>query len=64
MQLTGENDPRYGKVKEIINMFPGDAQVVLFFADTRARRGAQASMDSRMISELKNVLGDGKVGLK
>ena len=64
LQLTGENDPRYGKVKAIINMFPGDAQVVLFFADTRARRGAQASMDSRMISELKNVLGDGNVVLK
>ena len=64
LQLTGESDPRYGKVKAIINMFPGAAQVVLFFADTRSRRGTQASLDNRMIAELKNVLGDANVVLK
>jgi len=64
LQLTGENDPRYGKVKAIINMFPGEDPVVLFFADTRARRGTQATLDSRMIDELKNVLGNENVVLK
>ena len=64
LQLTGEDDPRYAKVKAIINMFPGNAQVVLFFADTRNRRGAQATLDARMIAELKNVLGDENVVLK
>ena len=64
LQLTGEEDPRYSKVKAILNMFPGDSQIVLFFADTRARRGTLASLDSRMLAELKNVLGETNVVLK
>ncbi len=64
LQLTGEEDPRYGKVKAILSMFPGTSQVVLFFADTRTRRGTQASLDSRMLDELKNVLGEVNVVLK
>ena len=64
LQLAGESDPRYSKVKAIINMFPGKDQVVLFFADIRSRRGTTASFDSKMLEELKNVLGEGNVVLK
>ncbi len=64
LQLTGESDPRYGKVKAIVNMFPGNDPVVLFFSDTRTRRGTQASLDSRMLAELKKVLGEENVVLK
>jgi DNA polymerase-3 subunit alpha len=64
LQLSGESDPRYAKVKAILNMFPGEGQVVLFFADTRARRGTFAAFDPRMLTELKNVLGDNNVVLK
>ncbi len=64
LQLKSESDPRYRKVKAIVNMFPGDGKVVVFFADARTRRGAQAALDSRMINELKNLLGDANVVLK
>ena len=64
LQLAGESDPRYRKVKAILNMFPGDGQVVILLADTRMRRGTQASFDERMLYELKNVLGDSNVVLK
>ncbi len=64
LQLTGENDSRYEKIKAILNMFPGDGQVVVFFADTRTRRGTQAAFDERMLSELKNILGESNVVLK
>ena len=64
LQLTGEEDPRYGKVKAVLNMFPGNGKAVLFFADTRQRRGTQAAFDERMLTELKNILGDGNVVLK
>ena len=64
LQIASENDPNYGKVKAILNMFPGDRQVVLFFADNRSRRGTQAAFDERMLKELKNVLGDSNVVLK
>ena len=64
LQLTGESDPRYRKVKAILSMFPGSGKVVLFFADNRTRRGTQADFDSRMLEELKNLLGSPNVVLK
>ena len=64
LQLQGEADPNYRKVKAIVNMFPGNGKVVVFFKDTRQRRGAQAAFDSGMIRELKNLLGDANVVLK
>ncbi len=64
LKLTGENDPRYRKVKAIVNMFPGNSRVVVFFADDRSMRGAQATYDSGMIQELKNLLGEENVVLK
>jgi hypothetical protein len=45
-------------------MFPGSGKVVLFFADNRTRRGTQADFDSRMLEELKNLLGSTNVVLK
>ena len=64
LQLTGEDDPRYRKTRAIVNMFPGEGVVKVFFADTRRLRGARAAFDSRMIRELENVLGKGNVVLK
>ena len=64
LQLTGEGDPRYRKVRAIVNMFPGDGIVKVFFADTRKMRGARAAFDSRMVAELRRVLGDENVVLK
>ena len=64
LKLSGEDDPNYRKVRAIVKMFPGDSQVKVFFADTRKMRGALASLDSRMLSELKNVLGEGNVVVK
>jgi len=64
LQLTGESDPRYRKVRAIVNMFPGEGIVKVFFADTRKMRGARAAFDRRMVEELRNVLGNGNVVLK
>ena len=64
LRLPSETDSRYRKVKAILNMFPGDRSVVLFFADTRQRRGTQTSFDSRMLDELTDVLGSENVVLK
>jgi hypothetical protein len=64
LKLSGETDPNYRKVRAIVNMFPGDSQVKVFFADTRKMRGAQASLDERMLAELKNVLGMENVVIK
>ena len=64
LQLPGEEGKLYPKVRAIINMFPGDSQAVLYFKDTRVRRGTRCSIDSRMLQELKNLLGEGNVVVK
>ena len=64
LKLSGEDDPNYRKVRAIVNMFPGDSQIKVFFADTRKMRGALAALDTRMIQELKAVLGEANVVLK
>ena len=64
LQLKSESDPNFQKVRAIVNMFPGDSQVKVFFADTRKMRGALATLDEVMLRELKNVLGEANVVLK
>ena len=64
LKLPSENDPVFRKVRAIVNMFPGESTVKVYFADTGMKRGALASLDSRLLHELKNVLGDANVVLK
>ena len=64
LKLESQSDPRYGKVRAIVNMFPGSREVRVFFADIRKMSGTKASLDSRMIAELKNVLGSENVVVK
>ena len=64
LKLPGEADPAYRKVRAILNMFPGAVQAVLYFADTKIRRGAQCSVRQDMLQELKNLLGEGNVIIK
>ena len=64
LRLPGESDPRYPKIRAILNMFPGDSGVVLYFADTKQRRGTRCVLMESMLGELRNVLGEANVVLK
>ena len=64
LKLPGESDPVYRKVRAILNMFPGDSSVVLYFADTKLRRGTRCVLGESMLRELENVLGTGNVVIK
>ena len=64
LRLPSEETPVYRKVKAIINMFPGDSKAVVYFADTKLRRGAQCDLDSRMLKELERLLGKENVVVK
>jgi hypothetical protein len=64
LRLNSQEDPRYTKVRAILNMFPGDSGAVLFFADTRQRRGTRCALAQSMLNELKNVLGEENVVIK
>jgi DNA polymerase-3 subunit alpha len=64
LKLSSENAPEFRKVKAIINMFPGDSDVVLYFADTKLRRGSRCLLAQPMLTELKNLLGEENVVVK
>ena len=64
LRLPTEDQKLYPKIKAILNMFPGNSGAVLFFEDTRQRRGTRVTIMDSMLSELKNVLGEANVVLK
>ena len=64
LRLPTQDDRLYPKIKAILNMFPGNSGVVLYFADTRQRRGTRCVLMESLLRELKNVLGEGNVILK
>ena len=64
LRLPSEDDRLFPKVRAILNMFPGDSGVVLYFADSRKRRGTRAQLRETMLQELKNILGEANVVVK
>ena len=64
LRLPTEEGKLFGKVRAILNMFPGESTAVVYFADTRQRRGTRCALDSRMLAELKNLLGESNVVIK
>ena len=64
LRLPSEDDRLYPKIRAILNMFPGDSVAVVYFADTKQRRGTKASLAESMLRELKNVLGEANVVIK
>ena len=64
LRLPAESDPRHGKVRAILNMFPGDSTAILYFADSGVRRGTRCQIRDNMVQELKNVLGERNVVIK
>ena len=64
LRLPDAQSKLFGKVRAILNMFPGDSNVVLYFADTKQRRGTRAALMESMLKELKKVLGEGNVVIK
>ena len=64
LRLLTEEGKLFPKIRAILNMFPGDNQAVVYFADTKQRRGTRCGLNTVMIQELKNVLGEENVVLK
>ena len=64
LRLPDEAEPLFGKVRAILNMFPGENPAVLYFEDTKQRRGTRCALDQRMLSELQDLLGGANVVVK
>ena len=64
LRLPGEAGKLYPKVRAMLNMFPGESKTVLYFEDTKARRGTRCTFRQDLLEELKKVLGEANVVLK
>ncbi len=64
LRLPTEDDVLFPKIRAILNMFPGDSTVVVYFADTKQRRGTRCALQEKMIQELRSVLGEENVVVK
>ena len=64
LRLPTEAGELFRKIRAILNMFPGENPAVVYFADTRQRRGTRCALAGSMLEELKNVLGSENVVLK
>ncbi len=64
LRLPTQEGKLFGKIRAMLNMFPGESPVVVYFADTRQRRGSRCSLDERLLQELEAVLGKENVVVK
>ncbi len=64
LRLPSQEGPLFGKIRAILAMFPGNSQVVAYFADTKKRAGSTCALDVRMLKELAQVLGQDNVVVK
>ncbi len=64
LRLPSDAEPLFGKVRAILNMFPGECTAVVYFEDTKQRRGTRCALDERMLAELTNLLGSANVVVK
>ncbi len=64
LKLPSEGSAQDRKTRAILNMFPGEMQAVLYFADSGVRRGTVCSLREDMLAELYDLLGKECVVLK
>ena len=57
LRIPSEQSRELPVVKAVLELFPGETQVVLFFSDTRLRRAAKASVAEPMLAEMRELLG-------
>ena len=64
LRLPTQEGKLFPKIRAMLSMFPGDSAVVVYFEDTKQRRGSRCALHASLITELKAVLGQENVVIK
>ena len=64
LKIPCREDGRMRKIKLILSMFPGEGQAILYFEDTQKRLGTPCVIHPALVSEMKELLGEGNVVVK
>ena len=64
LRLPTENDPLFAEVRDMLHQYPGKVSAVVYFADTKQRRGTHCALDAQLIKGLNEILGAENVVVK
>ena len=64
LKLPGERSEEFMRTKRVLNMFLGNTPVVLYFEDTKKKKGTACLLHEALIKELKSILGEQNVVVK
>jgi DNA polymerase-3 subunit alpha len=64
VKVPSEDHASYERLKLILVMFPGDDQLVLYFEDTKKKRGTRCVIHEALIQELTDMFGKENIVLK
>jgi DNA polymerase-3 subunit alpha len=64
VKLPSEDGPLYERLKRVLIMFPGDEQLILYFEDTKKKRGAKCVIHDALLRELREMFGQENVVVK
>ena len=61
VKLPGAESAEYERVRLILDMFPGQEQMVIHFSDTKKNVGTKCVIHEAMVNEFRSMLGDENV---
>ena len=64
LRLPSREDPRVRKVRLALSFFPGQSQVVIYFADCKKRVGSRCEIHPALVRDLTERLGEENVVVK
>ncbi|MEG1789525.1 MAG: DNA polymerase III subunit alpha [Oscillospiraceae bacterium] len=64
LKLKSRDCAAFRKLGLILDMFPGDSRVIIYFEDTRMRAGATCLVHDALTAELRGLLGEENVVVK
>ena len=64
VRLKNQDSPALDRIKLILNMFPGDDQLIIYFEDTKKKYGARCVIHRALVKELREMLGEENVVIK
>ncbi|MBD9243538.1 MAG: hypothetical protein EGQ45_05670, partial [Clostridiales bacterium] len=63
VRLPDKEHPAVRRIELILQMFPGDEQLVLVFEDTGRRAAARCCVHPALVEELRSLAGQGNVAV-
>ena len=63
-RLPSRNHPALARIELILQMFPGEDRLILYFADSKKRAAAPCVAHRALIAELRELLGEENVVVK